>query len=128
MTGTTMGHFVSVPGQRPGHQLPTLKTSRSGHRGGGGVVFPGLWHYFRQVSTIFSSQNDNNDGRCYERNDPSFMGHRHRVASWEIFCSGYWIFCKVMFEYFSLIFVGCKYFLLAVIVTPNDCCHINQIH
>ena len=33
-----------------------------------------------------------------------------------------------MFEYFSLIFVGCKYFLLAVIVTPNDCCHINQIH
>ena len=37
-------------------------------------------------------------------------------------------FCKVMFEYFSLIFVGCKYFLLAVIVTPNDCCHINQIH
>ena len=39
MTGSTMGHFVSVPGQRPGHQLPTLKTSRSGHRGGGGVVF-----------------------------------------------------------------------------------------
>ena len=32
-------------------------------------------------------------------------------------------FCELIFEYFSLI-----YFLLAVIVTPNDCCHINQIH
>ena len=54
-----MGHFVSVLGRGSGHQFPRLQDIKVRIWAGGGVLFPALSHYFRQVSTIFSSQNDN---------------------------------------------------------------------
>ena len=97
----TVGHIESVSGQGPGHQFPRLQDIKVRIWGGGGPGLLGLRHYFRQVSTIFCSQNDNNDSRCYKRNDPSFMGHRHHGFLVGVFVRNIEYFCEVIFRYFS---------------------------
>ena len=130
MKETTMGHFVSVSGQGPGHPFPDSKTSRSGYGQGRRSRVPGTLTLFQTSFYNFQFPKWQQWGSLLREQWSIIQGPPPPCGFLGVFFLGlgYWIFCEVMFEYFSLILSGCKYFLLAVIVTPNDCCHINQIH